>query len=173
MCGLRSKLLCPEFVCLIEQYDIIGIQRSKLDDVDNINIKGYQVFTNNRTAISRHRSGGIAILFKNELSPYITVYKTETNSPFGLPFQSELYSPTMKYIVGYYTFHLIGLNMHLMTCISNCRTKLTNMPPRAIMFSFSEISTRGLVSIVTLSCVTNIYPNSKEMKKSSKKIPVY
>ena len=61
--GLKSKLLCPEFVNLIEQYDIIGIQESKLDDVDNINIQGNQVFTNNRTAISRHRSGGIAILF--------------------------------------------------------------------------------------------------------------
>ena len=78
VCGLKSKLLCPEFVCLIEQYHIIGIQESKLDDVDNMNIQGYQVFTNNCTAISRHRSGGIAILFKNELSPYITVHKAES-----------------------------------------------------------------------------------------------
>ena len=71
-------MLCPEFVNLIERYDIIGIQESKLDDVDNINIQGYQVFTNNRTAISRHRSGGIAFLFKNELSPFITVHKAES-----------------------------------------------------------------------------------------------
>ena len=100
MCGLKSKLLYPEFVNLIEQYDIIGIQESKLDDVDNINIQGYQVFTNNRTAISRHRSGGIAILLKMNYLPLSQYTRQKVNSPFGLPFQSELYCPTMNYIVG-------------------------------------------------------------------------
>ena len=90
MCGLKSKLLCPEFVCLIKQYDIIGIQESKLDDVDNINVQGYQVFTNNRPAISRHRSGGTAILFKMNYLPLSQCTRQKVNSPFGLPFQKRI-----------------------------------------------------------------------------------
>ena len=78
VCGLKSKLLCPEFVSFIEQYDIIGIQESKLDDVDNVQIQGFQVFSNNRTSVSRYRSGGITLLIKNEISPFITVHKFES-----------------------------------------------------------------------------------------------
>ena len=73
VCGLKSKLLCPDFVAFIETYDIIGIQESKLDDVDRINFEGYSVFTNNRKALSRYRSGGIALLVKNEWLPFISV----------------------------------------------------------------------------------------------------
>lgn len=78
VCGLKSKLLCPEFTSFISQYDIIGLQESKLDDVDKINIPGYQVYSNNRKAVSRYRSGGITLLVKNDLSPFITVHKFES-----------------------------------------------------------------------------------------------
>ena len=46
--------------------------------MDNLNVQGYQVFSNNRTAISRYRSGGITLMVKNELSPFITVCKFES-----------------------------------------------------------------------------------------------
>ena len=62
----------------VAQYDIIGIQESKLDDVDNVTIPGYIVFSNNRASISRYRSGGITLLVKNELSSYITIQKVES-----------------------------------------------------------------------------------------------
>ena len=78
VCGLVSKLNCPEFLSFIKQYDIICIQESKLDDVDIVSIAGYQIFTNNRRAISRYRSGGITLIVKNELSPYIRMKKTDS-----------------------------------------------------------------------------------------------
>ena len=70
--------MIPEFLSFVAQYDIIGIQESKLDDVDRVNIPLYQVFANNRARISRYRSGGIAILVKNELYPFITIQKVES-----------------------------------------------------------------------------------------------
>ena len=70
--------MIPEFLSFVAQYGIIGIQESKLDDVDRVNIPGYQVFANNRARISRYRSGGIAILVKNELYPFITIQKIES-----------------------------------------------------------------------------------------------
>ena len=34
ICGIKSKLNCPEFINLIKSYDVIGLQETKLDDID-------------------------------------------------------------------------------------------------------------------------------------------
>ena len=72
-CGLKPKLDCPEFISFISDYDIVGIQESKLDDLDIISINNYHVFTNNRKQISRHRSGGIALLVRENILPHVRV----------------------------------------------------------------------------------------------------
>ncbi|MCG8046283.1 MAG: hypothetical protein N0E48_11620, partial [Candidatus Thiodiazotropha endolucinida] len=43
VCGLVSKSNYPEFLELIKNYDLIGIQESKTDDCDFIDIPGYNV----------------------------------------------------------------------------------------------------------------------------------
>ena len=55
VCGLKSKLCIPEFITLIKHYDIIGIQETKLDDVDLVQVNGYQIFTNNRKSLGPFR----------------------------------------------------------------------------------------------------------------------
>ncbi|MCW4346970.1 MAG: reverse transcriptase domain-containing protein [Candidatus Thiodiazotropha endolucinida] len=74
VCGLISKLNCPEFISLVNNYDIIGLQETKLDDIDTIEIPGYTAFFNNRSCSSRNRSGGIALLIKDAIVPYIKVH---------------------------------------------------------------------------------------------------
>ena len=39
---------------------------------------GYKIYHNNRKAVSRYRSGGITLLVKDELSPFVTVLKNES-----------------------------------------------------------------------------------------------
>lgn len=73
MCGLVSKLKFPEFLSLINQFYIIGIQESKKDNTDVINIPGYSVYHHNRARISRFRSGGIILIVKNEIDPFIKI----------------------------------------------------------------------------------------------------
>ena len=73
MCGLVSKLKFPEFINLINQFDIVGIQESKTDNTDVINIPGYSVFSHNRARISRFRSGGIILIVKNDIPPFIKI----------------------------------------------------------------------------------------------------
>ena len=77
-CGLRSKLNCPDFVDYLSKYDCIGLQETKLDDIDSVSISGYELFTKNRKQISRYRSGGIALFVRNELSSYIHIMKNES-----------------------------------------------------------------------------------------------
>ena len=45
VCGLISKLNCPEFISLVNNYDIVGLKETKLDDIDTINIPGYTAFS--------------------------------------------------------------------------------------------------------------------------------
>ena len=78
VCGLKSKLIHPEFTDLLDQFDIIGLQESTLDDVDVVEIEGFQIFSKNRKASSKYRSGGITLLIKESLAPYISVLKSNS-----------------------------------------------------------------------------------------------
>ena len=83
VCGLVSKLKCPEFVSLINEYDLVGIQETKTDDVDShIDIPGYDIYFHNRDNISRYRSGGIALIVKKKFMPFNTVDKQTQASLF-------------------------------------------------------------------------------------------
>ena len=44
VCGIVSKLNCPEFISLIQTYDSIGVQETETDKYDTLNFPGYKVF---------------------------------------------------------------------------------------------------------------------------------
>ena len=74
-----SKTNYPEFIELIKNYEIIGIQESKTDDCDVINIPGYNIFYNNRENLSRRKSGGLALLVKEEIQNYVKIEKQHSS----------------------------------------------------------------------------------------------
>lgn len=49
-----------------------------MDDLDFVSIPGYQILAKNCTSISRFRSGGITLIVKDTISPYINVIKNES-----------------------------------------------------------------------------------------------
>ena len=73
VCGLRSKLLIPDFLFLVSKYDILCFLESKTDESDcNPDlIPGYTTYFNNRKYI--RPSGGIVISVKNELVNIVKV----------------------------------------------------------------------------------------------------
>ena len=73
VCGLVTRSNYPEFIDLIRNYDILGIQESKTDDCDFVNIPGYNVYFNNRENLSRRKSGGIVLLVRKELHNFVNV----------------------------------------------------------------------------------------------------
>lgn len=75
---MRTKLNCPEFLNLINSYDILGIQETKTDDLDTIDIPGYKVILNNRSCISRTRSGGVGLIVKEWVLPFLKVHDTKS-----------------------------------------------------------------------------------------------
>lgn len=86
VCGIKSKNSFSEFVEFINQYDIIGVQESKLDDLDNISIDCYEIIMHNRHRYSRYRSGGIYVIVKRDIIKASTFYKVKV----ALSFSSRL-----------------------------------------------------------------------------------
>ena len=78
VCGLKSKLQYPEFVELVNKYDIVCFQESKTDDYDEINLSGYIFEMKNRFAFSNRRSGGLVLGYKEKLQNYIECISTES-----------------------------------------------------------------------------------------------
>ena len=79
VCGIKSKLNCPEFIDLIKSHDVIGVQETKLDDIDCIQLPGYEIICKNRKKMSRYRSGGIAVLVNSKFSPFIKFHENKSS----------------------------------------------------------------------------------------------
>ena len=73
VCGLKSKLHCPDFIDVLNEYDIVCFAETKTDraDIPIIDIPGFICYIKNRTDLTIRRSGGIAIYVKQELSPFV------------------------------------------------------------------------------------------------------
>ena len=78
VCGLKKKLNTPEFVNLINSYDIVGVQETRLDDADNITIPGYTIVCQNRQKLSRCRSGGTAVIIRDTILPHVKFGKSDS-----------------------------------------------------------------------------------------------
>ena len=80
VCGLTSKMECPEFIDHLNQCDLIGLQETKTDDADTyIDIPGYKMFFHNRSCLSRYRSDGIVLVVKESLLPYFKIDQSKSS----------------------------------------------------------------------------------------------
>ena len=79
VCCLKPKLKLLDFEEFIQKYKLIFLTKTKLDELDDVTVPNYKIFTNNRK-IKRRASGGVAVLVHNSLSDYITVLDTDIKS---------------------------------------------------------------------------------------------
>lgn len=71
VCGIKSKLLLPEFIQLITTHDICIFIETKTDKYDILNIPdGFSYVAKNRK-IFKHKSGGIVVVYRNNLKNHI------------------------------------------------------------------------------------------------------
>ena len=75
MCGLKTKLLCPDFVDIVQNHDISFFAETKLTDFDCVNLPpNYVCKTKNRSKFQK-ASGGLAIIYNNNLAKYLNFMK--------------------------------------------------------------------------------------------------
>ncbi|KAK6196333.1 hypothetical protein SNE40_001576 [Patella caerulea] len=84
VCGLKRKLLIPEFQEFIQEQDLLCLTETKLDDIDEIIVNDFSFIYKNRKKISGNRSGGIALGYRKSLSKFI--HPITTDSQFVLWF---------------------------------------------------------------------------------------
>lgn len=78
VCGLKSKLLNPDFDNFIKKHDILVFVETKTDDYDEIKLpKDYTLFTKNRQKFKK-KSGGIIIIYKKKLSHILKFINSES-----------------------------------------------------------------------------------------------
>lgn len=58
ICGLKRRIQYPEFLELVNDYDILCFVETKTDDVDEIDLPGFIIKMINRFQFRRVKSGG-------------------------------------------------------------------------------------------------------------------
>ena len=76
VCGLVSKLECPEFISEILKYDIICVEETKTDETNELSIPGFKHYVKHRQDLSRIKSGGIALYIKDDLSEHVHIIES-------------------------------------------------------------------------------------------------
>ena len=78
VCGIRSKLLNPDFELLIKKYDILVFAETKTDEFDELKLpEDYTYFAKHRKKFDK-KSGGIIVVYKRVLSDCLHFLKSES-----------------------------------------------------------------------------------------------
>ena len=97
VCGLKKKLKCLDFVSTIQEFDILMVCETKLDDMDIPEITnyfddlGYYVFFQNRQVLSTYRSGGVLIAIRHCLVKYVNLKTTNYDNMIVLDIDKKLH----------------------------------------------------------------------------------
>ncbi|VDI00448.1 Hypothetical predicted protein [Mytilus galloprovincialis] len=76
-CGIKSRVNYPEFKDIIDNHEIVCLVETKTDDIDVINLPGYEFKMKNRKKVTKTRSGGITVGYKEHLKTMIEIIDTE------------------------------------------------------------------------------------------------
>ena len=72
----------PEFESLIKHYDIVCFSETKTDDLNNIELDGYDLKMKNRGKFVHRKSGGLVLGYKKGLASKIKVFSTASKFDF-------------------------------------------------------------------------------------------
>ena len=78
VCGIKRRLQYPDFIELINAYDIICFQETKTDNCDKISSPGFIFEMKNRFNFSNKRSGGLIIGYKESLHDHIKLIPSDS-----------------------------------------------------------------------------------------------
>ena len=80
VCGIRNRILYPEFKSLLSNYDIVCFTETKVDDLDIVEYNDYIFHFKNRKRLANYKSGGMALGYRKGLEKFIK--PLETNCKF-------------------------------------------------------------------------------------------
>ena len=67
VCSLRSKLIVPEFIEFVNEYDMLACAETKLNsNIDSVSVTGYSYYGSKITKVSS-KSGGVGVFVKDSI----------------------------------------------------------------------------------------------------------
>ena len=69
-----TKQNCPEFISILNNFDIITFQETKTDILDHIELDHFKLYFKHAT---KCKSGGLCVAIKHYLVPYVSMIKTD------------------------------------------------------------------------------------------------
>ena len=66
VCGLKKRAEYPDFIDMVESFDLICFSESKIDDTDVISFPGYCNIAQPKKQKFLRKSGGISVYLKNK-----------------------------------------------------------------------------------------------------------
>ena len=78
VCGLRHRVLYPDFFYLVAKYDIFCVSETKLDNFDIIDIPCFDFVSQVRKQKYLRKSGGIGVFINKSISKQVTVLDSES-----------------------------------------------------------------------------------------------
>jgi len=76
--GLKKRLNYPEFIELVNNFDIFCLSETHTDTYDIIELKNYKFLAKHREQEYKRKSGGIGIFVKDTLTPFVNIIQSNT-----------------------------------------------------------------------------------------------
>jgi exonuclease III len=123
VCGLVSKLRNPDFVEYISFYDIICLTETKLDEVDDVEIDGFELLASVCRTHCKAKSGGICVFVRTNLCKYVQVKEPVTcSSQCVLWFNIDERLLQKILYLELFTYPLKGVTIALLICFLILKT---------------------------------------------------
>ena len=100
VCGLKRRVLFPEFSDLVSEYDVFCVCETKLDKYDVINLPGYVFHSQCRKQKYVRKSGGLGIFIKQSLSSYVSFLESDSDYVLWLSISKEAYQTDEDFFIG-------------------------------------------------------------------------
>ena len=100
VCGIKKRLQYPEFIELINRYDIICLQESKTDNCDEISVPGDISKMKNRHDMTFRKSGGLMVLYKEKLCDHIKFLSSDSNFVIWFEISSSYTKLDAEIVIG-------------------------------------------------------------------------
>lgn len=127
VCGLKRKILFPEFSSLINNYDVFSVCETKLDRYDLIELPGYVFFSQYRKQKYIRKSGGIGVFVKQSLSPHVSLIESDSDYVLWLSISKKVFNTDENIYVGAIYIPPNDSKFYNLDEIENFNIEITNM----------------------------------------------
>lgn len=100
VCGLKSRLEYPDFVNYFTTYDILCFQETKLDKFDIVSLPGFAAISQPRKERQFRKSGGLAVLIKDDISELCSHLETESDYILWLSIDKKITKTDENVVLG-------------------------------------------------------------------------